>query len=93
MSQKLVSHNDDLRQLVEKGYAVGFDSNYLIVRDIPYLDSVGEVKWGAIVAKLVHATPNKIIQDNHQVLFAGGSPYGLDGKPVPTSPTTRTRSP
>ena len=36
MSQTLVSRNDDLRRLVEKGYAVGFDSNYLIVRDIPY---------------------------------------------------------
>lgn len=83
MSQTLVSHNDDLWRLVKKGYAVGFDSNYLIVRDIPYLNSMGEVKWGAIVAKLVHATPEKVIQDNHQVLFAGGSPYGLDGAPVP----------
>jgi hypothetical protein len=83
MSRKLVSHNDDLRRLVEKGYAVAFDSNYLIVRDIPYLDSAGEVKWGAIVTKLVHVTPEKVTQDDHQVLFAGGSPYGLDGKPVP----------
>jgi hypothetical protein len=83
MSQILVSRNDDLRRLVEKGYAVGFDSNYLIVRDIPYLNNTGEVKWGAIVAKLVHVTPEKVTQENHQILFAGGSPYGLDGTPVP----------
>jgi hypothetical protein len=83
MSQTLVSHNDDLRRLVEKGYAVGFDSNYLIVRDIPYLNSAGEMKWGAIVAKLVHVTPERVAQENHQVLFAGGSPYGLDSTPVP----------
>jgi hypothetical protein len=83
MSQKLVSHNDDLRRLVEKDYAVGFDSNYLIVRDIPYLNSTGEVKWGAIVAKLVHVSPEKVIQENHQVLFAGDAPHGLEGKPVP----------
>jgi hypothetical protein len=60
MSQTLVSHNDDLRRLVDKGYAVGFDSNYLIVRDIPYLNSAGEVKRGAIVAKLVHVTSEKV---------------------------------
>jgi hypothetical protein len=83
MSQILVSHNDDLRRLVEKGYAVGFDSNYLIVRDIPYLNSAGEVKSGAIVAKLVHVTSEKVTQENHQVLFAGGSPHRLDGTPVP----------
>lgn len=83
MSQTLVSHNDDLRRLVEKGYAVGFDSNYLIVRDIPYLNSAGDVKWGSIVAKLVHVTSEKVTQENHQVLFAGGSPHRLDGTPVP----------
>jgi hypothetical protein len=36
MYQKLLSHNKDLCKLVDKGYAVDFDSNYLIVRDIPY---------------------------------------------------------
>jgi hypothetical protein len=83
MSQTLVSHNDDLRRLVAKGYAVGFDSNYLIVRDIPYLNSAGDIQWGAIVAKLVHVTPERVQQDDHQILFAGGVPHGLDGKPVP----------
>lgn len=83
MSQTLVSHNDDLRRLVEKGYAVGFDSNYLIVRDIPYLDSAGNVKWGAIVAQLKHVNTEKVTQENHQVLFAGGSPHRIDGTPVP----------
>ncbi|MCY4623618.1 MAG: hypothetical protein OXC99_01210 [Chloroflexi bacterium] len=41
MLHRLVSHNDDLRRLLEKGYAVAVDSNHLVVRDIPYLN--GEV--------------------------------------------------
>ena len=52
MFQKLVSHNADIRRLVDKGYAVGFDSNYMIVRDIPYLDDKGQLRNGAIVTKL-----------------------------------------
>jgi hypothetical protein len=51
--QKLVSRNDDIKRLIEKGYAVAFDSNCLIVRDIPYLDATGALQWGAFVAKIV----------------------------------------
>ena len=47
MFQKLVSHNDDLGRLVARGYAVAFDSNHLVVRDIPYLDSDRRLQVGA----------------------------------------------
>jgi uncharacterized protein DUF6791/ThiF family protein len=80
--QKLVSHNDDIRRLVEKKYAVGFDSNYLIVRDVPYLDNKRELRIGAIVTKLVFVNQEKVVQDDHQIFFAGGVPHGLDGQPI-----------
>lgn len=83
MFQKLVSHNDDIRRLVEKGYAVAFDNGYLVIRDIPYLGIQGELKKGAIVSKFVDLGSNKIGQDDHQIFFAGGVPYGRDKKPIP----------
>lgn len=83
MFQKLVSHNDDIRRLVDKGYAVGFDSNCLIIRDIPYLDQQLQLQIGAFVTKLVFIDQNKVTQDDHQVYFAGSAPYNLDGKPIP----------
>lgn len=79
----LVNHNDDIRRLLERGYAVSFDQNYLVVRDVPYLDAAGELRWGSIVTKLVFIDQVRVRQENHQVSFAGGSPYGLDGKPIP----------
>ncbi len=82
MFQKLVSHNDDLRRLVDKGFAVGFDSNYLIVRDIPYLDDKGMLHWGAFVTKLIFTDTEHVAQDDHQVFFAGSHPHNLDGSPV-----------
>lgn len=82
MFQRLVSRNDDIRRLVEKGYAIGFDGAYMIVRDIPYLDSAKALHWGAFVAKLVFVDQERVAQDDHQIFFAGTAPHNVDGTPV-----------
>ena len=82
MFQRLVSHNADLGRLVDKGYAVAFDTNHLVVRDIPYLDADGVLQTGTLVAKLVFIDQDRVRQDDHQVFFAGSVPHGLDGKPI-----------
>jgi hypothetical protein len=69
--------------LVELGYAVAFDTNHLIIRDIPYLDSDGTLQIGAIVAKLEFIDQEHVTQTDHQIFFAGSVPHGLDGKPIP----------
>ena len=82
MFQKLVSHNDDIRRLVEKGYAIAFDSGYLIVRDIPYLDHERKLQIGVIVTKLEFVDQERVTQTDHQVFFAGSVPHGLDSRPI-----------
>ena len=96
MFQKLVSHNDDIRRLVEKGFAVGFDSNYLIIRDIPYLDDKGSEQIGAFVTKLVFTDPDHVVQEDHQVFFAGSFPHNIDGSQIANlggGPTTLALGP
>lgn len=83
MLSELASHNGDLKRLLEKGYALGFDSNYLLVRDIPYLNEGRELKTGTIVTELVFVDNNTVIQKDHTVLFAGSAPCNLDGTPIP----------
>jgi hypothetical protein len=80
---QLVSHNEDIRALLEKGYAVAFDSCYLIIRDIPYLDQNGTLQMGAIVTKFVSQDNKKIAPEDHQIFFAGGVPHNLDGQAIP----------
>ncbi|MCK1463082.1 ThiF family adenylyltransferase [Bradyrhizobium sp. 2] len=82
MFQKLVSHNGDIRRLIEKGYAVGFDSHYLIVRDILYLDDKLEQQVGAIVTKLVFTDSDHVVQEDHQIFFAGSHPHNTDGSQI-----------
>lgn len=83
MLQKLVSHNADIKNLVEKGYAVSYDSGYLVIRDIPYLDKDLNLRIGAFVSKLVFISEEKVQQSDHQIYFAGSVPYNLDGHPIP----------
>ncbi len=83
MFHQLVSHNNDIRLLVEKGYAVAFDSNYLVVRDIPYLDHELNLQFGAIVTKLESVDNKKFVQADHQIFFSGTVPFNLDGKAIP----------
>jgi hypothetical protein len=83
VSIELANHNDDLRRLLEKGYALRIDGAHLVIRDIPYLDSQQAVQVGAIVAKLVFIDKVRVKQDDHQIYFAGSVPYGLDGQPIP----------
>ena len=82
MFQRLVSHNADISRLVERGYAIAFDRNYLVVRDIPYLDINGNLQRGAFVTKLVFIDQKRVTQEDHQVFFCGSHPYQIDGRPI-----------
>lgn len=82
MLNTLANHNPDLKALLEKGYALALDTNYLVVRDIPYLDAAGELKWGALVAKLVFEDDITVRPEDHQAFWTGPRPYGLDGQVV-----------
>src|SRR5690349_13082936 len=80
---RLASRNPDLQKLIDRGYALRIDSNYLVVRNIPYLDAAGELCWGAIVTTINFIDADRIAPHDHQVFFAGGVPYGLNGQPIP----------
>lgn len=79
---QLVSHNADLKKLLDKGYAIALDNNYLVIRDIPYLDEQGLLKKGAIISKLVDVGQNRVQQSDHQVFFCGSHPCELNGKKI-----------
>lgn len=82
MFLELANHNEDLRDLLEKGYAIAEDHGYLVVRDIPYLDNAGGLQTGAIVMKFVDVDGKKVRPEDHQAFFAGSHPCGLDGAPI-----------
>jgi hypothetical protein len=82
MLHQLASHNDDIRRLLEKGYAISFDSNYLVIRDVPYLDENKALKIGAIVSKLVFVDLDHVKLEDHAIFFCGSHPHEIDGIPI-----------
>lgn len=82
MLNTLVNHNDDIKRLVEKGYALSIDSNFLVIRDIPYLDGAKALQIGAIVSKLVFIDQIHVQQEDHQIFFCGSHPHQLNGTPI-----------
>lgn len=82
MFGSLVSHNEDLARLVTEGYALGFDSKYMVVRDIPYLDASKELQWGAIVSKMEFFDDFHVKLHNHEIFFCGSHPHDIDGNPI-----------
>lgn len=82
MLNTLALHNEDINRLIDKGYAVSIDSNYLVVRDIPYLDESKNLLIGAIVSKIVFIDEVRIQQEDHQIFFCGSHPCYLDGSHI-----------
>lgn len=82
MLSTLVSHNQDISKLIKKGYAVSIDSNNLVVRDIPYLDSNRALQTGAFVSKLIFVNERQVKLHDHQIFFCGSHPCELDGSDI-----------
>jgi hypothetical protein len=80
---ELANHNEDIRRLLDKGYALRVDGTYLVVRDIPYLDDKRSRQIGAIVTKLEFVDKVRVRQDDHQIYFAGSAPHEVNGAPIP----------
>src|SRR3954470_19887698 len=84
MSQRLIARSADLKKLQDEGYDITTQGATLIMRDVPYLTSAGEVKRGTLTSTLVLAddvTVNPV--EDHAAFFAGEKPYLADGTPSP----------
>lgn len=82
MSLPLISRSPDLNALHLAGYAIEVQYGYLLVRDVPYLDSEGIVRFGALSCALELAGERTAQPTDHTMLFEGGVPYRADGNPL-----------
>jgi len=79
MSQELIDLSPDLKQLVDEGYSIEIRSTYLLVHDIPYVNSQKKVLIGSLACPLT-LSGNKTSQPaDHVVFFIGEYPCNADG--------------
>src|SRR5688500_11977997 len=81
-SQKLISHSPDLLQLWEEGFVLEVQGMHLLIRDIPYVNTKGEVKEDGIFVTPLSITPDAettVKPDTHVMYFIGDTPADKSG--------------
>ncbi|GAA1458800.1 ThiF family adenylyltransferase [Williamsia maris] len=82
MSLLLISRSPDLEELHLAGYAIEVQCGFLLVRDVPYLDSTGSVRNGTLCCALELAGERTAQPTDHTMLFEGEIPHRSDGGPL-----------
>lgn len=79
MSQQLINRSPDLKRLRDEGYEVEIRSNFLLLKNIPYLNSRKEVKYGILISELTLAGNKTCAPSTHVAMFAGEHPCNANG--------------
>ncbi len=79
MSQQLINRSADLSRLRDEGFNIEVRGSHLLVKDVPYLNSAGEVKYGILVSDLTLAGDVTTTPGTHVAFFVGQYPCHKDG--------------
>lgn len=79
MSLQLINLNSDLKRLRDEGYFIQVKNGFLIMRDVPYVNSNRHVCRGTIISSLSLAGDRTRIPDTHVVHFDGDMPCNAEG--------------
>ncbi|MFN8552532.1 MAG: DUF6791 domain-containing protein [Candidatus Obscuribacterales bacterium] len=83
MSKPQIAHSPDLQRLRSEGFNIEIvSSTFLVLDDIPYVNSARQVQRGKLVSKLeLQANITKKPND-HIIYFIGEYPCNADGTPI-----------
>jgi hypothetical protein len=82
MSNTLIGRSHDLKKLRDEGYNLEIRGGYLLVQEVPYVNSAREVKRGVLVSKLQLAGNVTTRPDTHVAYFVGDHPCRADGSEI-----------
>src|SRR5689334_20169057 len=82
MSQQLIALSPDLRQLRDEGYDIAVVDGYLLVRDIPFVNSACAVQRGILISKLDVSGDKTNKPSDHVAYWAGEHPCHADGSKI-----------
>ncbi len=84
MSSLVIARSSDLARLRNEKYEIQIHpSNHLVVRNIPHVNSAGEVAYGTLIVPIVQIADSVVGKpQNHQAYFAGDFPHKRPGEPL-----------
>jgi hypothetical protein len=82
MSRQPIDRSPSLKQLRDEGYDVDVIDGYLLIRDVPYLNSNREAKRGILISDLRLNNDVALAPNDHQTKWSGDHPCNEDGSPI-----------
>jgi hypothetical protein len=82
MSRSLIARSADLCRLSDEGYEVSVLGGNLVVGNVPYVNSRGEVRHGALVSELTLRGDRTAPPSSHVAYFRGDCPCDRNGVPL-----------
>lgn len=79
MSHKLISHSPDLKKLRDEGFEIETKGSYLLIHNVPYVNSKKEIAHGTLVSNLSLSGDITVKPDDHVIYFIGEHPCNNDG--------------
>jgi len=80
MSRRLISHSPDLQRLQNEGYDLELRGAHLLIKQVPYINPDGQIRYGTLVTALTLAGDRTTTPADHIVRFAGEAPCDRDGQ-------------
>ena len=80
MSHELIARNRDLERLKESGHTLRFLDGFLMVEEIPYVNSEGKVLEAALVMRLDLSGNRTVQPSDHVAYWTGEFPYKREGQ-------------
>lgn len=74
-----INRSRDLKQLVDEGFEIEVKGGYLIVHQIPYVNSSRQIKYGKLITTLALNNDVTLKPDTHVMGFMGEHPCNKDG--------------
>lgn len=82
MSQQLIARNPDLKRLRDDGYDIAIVGGYLLIRNVPYVDSSRALKRGILISPLELSGDKTNKPSNHVAHWSGEHPCHSDGRVI-----------
>lgn len=82
MSSALFALEPALRRLVEEGYHLLLDHNWLIVEHIPYVTAAGTVAYGQLAYPVAYAGDRILPKCARELWLVGEHPHSATGQPL-----------
>jgi hypothetical protein len=82
MQHRLINLNNDLKQLFDEGHVLEIKHGFILVHDIPYLNSQGKMLRGTLVSTLNFSGEQVYPPEIHVMSFIGEFPCNKDGSKI-----------